>query len=299
MQPSDEIPLWDFSSAIDLLKTFSVTTPSDNVSPPANSLKQSFHVGADLVRGQAKDEEPSLGNFTKIWDYLSLPEVKIIDVEETSVEEEDTECVLKEVRWRDEVSGADLEDNVEAEQHIGAASVLTRKRAARRARAKERAEKATLGRIDFNGQLSDSATDNDSDQDLNRLRRSPDRRAVIQDILYRPNKILTDPPSPPTSPSPPKEQLRVLKKEWPISNPFQWSASPNYSSPRRNQILPLGNLSSEQRKSRLITRLLQSFPAEAKYLRNKGLIYPEFTPLNTSDAGVHVFIDVSNVCLIF
>lgn len=297
MQPSEEIPKWDFSSAIDLIKTFSLLAPSDNASPPDIPSKQSFHAGADFEPSLPTDTVPSLGNFGRIWDYLSLPHDKKTKAEEI-VLEEDTERVSKEVRWRDEVSGADLEDNVEAEQYISAASVRTRKRAARRARARERAEKAASGQVSFQENVSDSTTDNESDQDLDRLRRSPDRRAVIQDILHRTSNNIVDPPSPPTSPSPPKEQLRILKKEWPISNPFQWSASTSHSSSLRNQIRRLGNLSREQRKSRLITRLLESFPSEAKYLRNKGLIHPEFTPLNTSDAGIHVFIDISNVGLV-
>ncbi len=288
MQPSDEIPSWDFSSAIDLLKTLSSPPPSFDLS------ERSRYLDPPLVLSQAKDEELSLGNFSKIWDFLSSSPNSGSRAKQYSLQE-DAEHMAKEVRWRDEVSGADLEDNVDPEQHDIAAALRTKTRKERRLRARERTQKGASRQTGSLEAAPDSALDESGDE-LNRLRRSPDRRAVIQDILHRPSMHAVEPPSPPTSPSPPKESLRILRKEWPISNPFQWSASTSHASYNRNQVLPLGNLSQEQRKTKLISRLSEVFPSEAKYLKKKGLIHPEFTPLNTSDSGVHVFIDVSNVC---
>ena len=243
---------------------------------------------------QSPDEELSLGNFNRIWEFLSLLRDSGNGTERNFLEE-DAEHVAKEVRWRDEVSGADLEDNVEADQGFSAASARTQKRAARRARAKERADKAAPRQVRPHDTGSDSATDNESGQELDRLRRSPDRRALIQDILRGPSKSAADVHTPLTSPSPPTESHRVLKRDWPISNPFQWSSSNPSSGSSRGQILPLDNISPGERKARLVARLVECFPSEAKFLKNKGIIHPEFTPLNTSDSGVHVFVDISNV----
>ncbi len=294
MQSLPESPAWDFSPAIDLLKALSYSDPNNSISRTLSPPKKSSFPNPALVLGQADDEELSLGNFSRIWEYLSLSRSGG-KRDEANTLEEDPERVAKEVRWRDEVSGADLEDNVDS---TCSSSTRTRKRAARRLRAKERADKAASTQINTyeNGSDSANCTENDSGEDLKRLRGSPDRRAVIQEILQRSSKDADDLPSPPTSPSPPKHSLRVLKKDWPISNPFQWSTSMN-SGPNRSQILPLGNLSQEQRRSKLIARLAECYPSEGKYLKNKGLVHPEFTPLNTSDAGVHVFVDISNVRL--
>jgi hypothetical protein len=291
MQSHNEIPAWDFSAAIDLLKTLS-SSPAREVQPPLPDLSEP-QSGSTLVLSQAKDEDLTLGNFNKIWDFLESTEKE--DDKTQARSSTITEYVTKEVRWRDEVSGADLEDNVDIEQDITAASLRTQKRAARRARARDRAEKAASRQLTSSAAASDSDADAESEMELNHIRRSPDRRAIIQELLHGHDRRAVDPQSPPTSPSPPKETLRILKKDWPISNPFQWSASANPTSSHRNQILPLGNLSHEERKKKLIARLIESFPEEKKYLRNKGLIHPEFTPLNTSNAGIHVFIDISNV----
>lgn len=300
MQASDTIPAWDLTPAIDLLKILSLSEPRSEITTSYVPPEQSRYTETSLLLSQDEDEELSLGNFNRIWQYLSLSDGRG-EKSGQRLEEEanDPEHVAKEVRWRDEVSGADLEDNVNTEVNnitAASASLRTRQRAQRRARARERVEKTASRESGSYDTVSDSA-DNRSDEDLERLRRSPDRRAVIQDILNRPSRKAADLPSPPTSPSPPKESLRVLHKDWPISNPFQWSASKSQAGSHRNQLLPLGNLSTEQRKSEFLARLMNCFPLEAKWLKNKGLVHPEFTPLNTDETGVHVFVDISNVCL--
>jgi hypothetical protein len=297
MQSSDdEIPSWDFGPAIDLLRALSISEPRRAPSTPFILPEASTPSDPPLVLSQADDEELSLGNFSRIWEYLSLSRGSEARHEGKSVDE-DAERVAKEVRWRDEVSGADLEDNVDIEQGLSTASLRTKKRSQRRARARDRAQRAAVGKSSSyeTGSESANVTENESAEELDTIRRSPDRRAVIQEILHRTGKNAVDSPSPPTSPSPPKGSLRVLRKDWPISNPFQWSASTGQAGSHTNQFRPLGNLSPEQRKSKLITRLAECHPSEGKYLKNKGLVHPEFAPLNTSDSGVHVFVDISNV----
>jgi len=292
----EEIPSWDFGPAIDLLKTLSTSESRHGTPTPFILPEPSNPSDPPLVLSQADDEELSLGNFSRIWEYLSLSRTSETRNEGKSVDE-DAERVGKEVRWRDEVSGADLEDNVDIEQGLSAASSRTKKRSERRARARDRAYRAAVGKSGSyeTGSESANVAETESAEESDIIRCSPDRRAIIQDILHRSGKNDLDPPSPPTSPSPPKGSLRVLRKDWPISNPFQWSASTGQAGSHANQFRPLGNLSPEQRKSKLISRLAKCYPSEGKYLKNKGLIHPEFTPLNTSDSGVHVFVDISNV----
>ena len=211
------------------------------------------------------------------------------------ISELEAENTSKGVRWRDEFDGADLEDNVEPSSFDTAVSIRTQKRASRRARARLRAAKLADTPAIGKGTVSDTVTDAESSEELERLRRSPDRRAVIQDILGRHRPSTRDTSSPPTSPSPPKSDVRSIKKEWPPSDPFLWSVDEFRSSFSRIQIAPQDGLSATARKRQLITRLTRSFPAESKYLSNSGLIEPAFTPLNVSTVGIHVFIDISNV----
>lgn len=259
MQSSPGPSTWDFGPAIDLLKTLSFSEKRETTSQLPIPSKRSSFSDLPLVLSQAEDEDLSLGNFSRIWEYLALSHDNGGGAEPKPPADvdEDAERFAKEVRWRDEVSGVDLEDNMDTGQHVsrlGLASLRTQQRAQRRLRARERASKTVSRQATSYETVSDSAENNESDQELDRLRRSPDRRAVIHDILHRPSKNTVNNSSPPTSPSPPKESLRVLKREPALSNPFQWSAPTSKCGSHLNQIRPLGDLSQEQRKSKLIKK---------------------------------------------
>jgi hypothetical protein len=289
MPPQTDAPDWDFSSAIYLLKSLSLSNHGGgpapySLPPPAVQDDQT------LILNKASSH---LGDFGSLWGLLggSLNEV----VGDISISELEAENTSKGVRWRDKFDSADLEDNVEPSSFDTAASIRTQKHASRRASARLRAAKLADTPAIGKGTLSDTATDVESSEELDRLRRSPDRRAVIQDILGRHRPSTRDTSSPPTSPSPPKSDVRSIKKEWPPSDPFLWPVDEFRSSLSRIQIAPQDGLSVTARKRQLITMLTRNFPAESKYLSNRSLIEPAFTPLNVSTIGIHVFIDISNV----
>ena len=289
MPSRTDAPDWDFSSAIYLLKSLSLSNHGDgpaSYSPPPPAVPDD----QTLILNKTSSH---LGDFGSLWSLFSgsLNEV----VRDIPVSELEAENTSKGVRWRDEFDGADLEDNVEPSTFDTVASIRTQKRAARRARARLRAGKLADTPAIGPGTVSDTAADAESSEELERLRRSPDRRAVIQDILGRRRPCTRDTSSPPTSPSPPKSDVRSIKKEWPPSNPFLWPVDEFRSSFYRIQIVPQDGLSLTSRKRQLITTLARSFPAESNYLSNSGLIEPAFTPLNVSTVGIHVFIDISNV----
>jgi len=298
---SDNTP-WSFEPAIDLLKAAaqgkaqSLPALDSTVDSPRTSPQDilDYTIGA-------------LGDFTEVWKYLGLeaPSSDLVIVTDdddklgTSPGSEFAQ-LIKGVKWRDEVDGADLEDNVEAQQ-ITASNLRTRKRAARRARAREREIEAAPGVVI--DAPSDTATDAESGEELESLRRSPDRRALIASLVGRPRPEHI---SPPTSPSPPKDHsiLRTpmktpTKKEWPISNPFLWS-TPGLPSPStKTAITAQDGFTLHQRKVNLISLLSRQFSDERKYLQNSGLLEPAFMPLNTSPIGIHVFIDMSNISIGF
>ena len=280
---------WDFSSAIELLKSLSLSNNKPIPAPPETPPSLPHPEQALVINNTSSH----LGDFSSLWSLFggSLNEV----VAEAPVSELEGENTSKGVRWRDELDGADLEDNVEPAPIDSAASLRTQKRAARRARARMGVEKHASTSAIKKGTTSDTGTDAESGEELDRLRRSPDRRAVIQNILGRHGPYARDNTSPPTSPSPPKSDLRPIKRDWPISTPFLWQADDFRSSPSKNQIAPRDELSPAARKAHLISMLAKDFRAETKYLTNSGLMEPAFTPLNVSTIGIHVFIDISNV----
>jgi hypothetical protein len=289
MPPQTDAPDWNFSAAIYLLKSLSLSSHGGgpapySPAPPAVPDDQT------LILNKTSSH---LGDFGSLWSLFggSLNEV----VRDIPISELEAENPSKGVRWRDEVDGADLEDNVEPSSFDTVASMRTQKRAARRAKARLKARKLANKPTIGQGTVSDTATDAESSEELERLRRSPDRRAVIQDILSRRRPSTGDTYSPPTSPSPPKSDVRPIKNEWAPSNPFLWPIGEFRPSFHRMQIVPQDGLSVTARKRQLITTLTRSFPAESDYLSNSGLIEPAFTPLNVSTIGIHVFIDISNV----
>ncbi|KAK5105516.1 hypothetical protein LTS08_001793 [Lithohypha guttulata] len=241
-----------------------------------------------------------LGDFSEVWKELGLqPEHLLTSPTQQPdlLASHEFAQLVKGVKWRDEYDGADLEDNAEPET-VSAANLRTRKRAARRARARERELKEQATK-EASAEYPDTTTDSESGQELEVLRRSPDRRSLIASLLGRPRP--SENVSPPTSPSPPKERATLktpTKKDWPVANPFLWAA-PLPSTPSKFNITPTDGLTPRLRKINLINQLAHQYPSEAKYLKNQGLQEPAFSPLNTSPIGIHVFIDMSNISIGF
>lgn len=293
---------WNFEPAIKLLHAPSFDPIVDKGLVTPRSAKET----ADASLSVPSVTTPGiLGNFTEVWKLLSSP----VDIPITTqaaprhhnisnsidtVELDFGSLGSKGVKWRDELDGADLEDNVEPTP-LSAASLRTRKRAARRARAKER-EDRLFQQVNENV-AAETTTDAESGDELESLRRSPDRRALIASLLGRPRPADH---SPPTSPSPPKVARTPIKKEWPVANPFLWStpgATPLISS--KTTVTANDGFTSLQRKQALIKALARAYPDDARYLHNPGLLEPAFMPLNRSNLGIHVFIDMSNISIGF
>lgn len=280
--------IWDFDSAINLLNRFSLSkfeTTEDQHATSVVTPEQQDVVG--------------LGDFSSLWDYLGRPRV-IDDVVLPELYAKDEHTGLdvdllgdtRAIRWRDELDGADLEDNIEPPK-LSAAALRTAKRAARRARAQERAEKLAVPR----GADTDTATENESaGEELERLRRSPDRRAIIDGILGRSRPAPHD--SPPTSPSPP-ENKATPKRNWPVSSPYLWTPPTVATSSHRIVITTNDGYTAEERKQKLINLLRQNHRQQETFLQSKGLLLPQFTTLNTSSMGIHIFIDMSNISIGF
>ena len=287
---------WDLGPAISLL---TVLSPSQ-LSPQADQRAPSPTPKAKERSLVSSSNKHNLGDFSTLWDYLGRPHVvqeltQSVDPDGNNILSAELDAAaLKAVRWRDELDGADFEDNAQPAITTSIASLATQRRAARRARAREKAAQFVADA----GAATDTATDAESGHELESLRRSPDRRSLIANLIGRPRPEDVNDGSPPTSPSPPKAEFRNSAKKLDFSSPFLWQ-SPTPKSPSRYTITPQDGLSSEERKAALITKLIRNHQSEKKYLKNPGLPEPAFTPLNTSPIGIHIFIDISNITIGF
>lgn len=301
MQTQPELSTWDFTPVINLLHTLSpreANTPSPlPLSPPAATGAAIARLATVLVED---GDAPQLGDFRKVFEFLGQAE----QISETPAipssgesGKENYELTVgdallgKGVRWRDEVDGADLEDNAEPDLTVSAASLRTQKRAARRARAKQKQE-LSQRQAEEPAQKVDSATEGESEAEVHSVRHSADRRAIIQQILH--GSMQPDYSTPTTS-SPPKQSNLTPKKLWPISQPHLWNESSGFSFSSRPQVQPLLQLTPAERKAKLILMLIERHPEESKYLINPVLQDPSFCAGNVLDIGIHVFVDISNV----
>ncbi|KAL9621439.1 MAG: hypothetical protein Q9160_004082 [Pyrenula sp. 1 TL-2023] len=292
---------WDFSPAIELLRTLSVSTR-------APAPWSSFDSHNTLIN-EAPDKSTTLGNFSKVFDYLQEERAKKsvkqnhkqdgnLQRQYTNGESIEEKLYLNAVS-RDEDLGVYL--GVENAIETPSKTSYVQKRVSRKKRQKlERravAREATKDNSDASiGE--DSGTGLDSADDLKKLRRSPDRTAVIRSILGPlPGKAQTG--SPPTSPSPPKSTtVAILKRERPVSDPFhaRTGAKASFKQP---QILPVDGLDAKQRRLKLIALLCRDFSEQSRTLLNEGILDSSFLPQNVSTSGIHVFIDISNIMIGF
>lgn len=310
MQATWDTSTWDFAPVINLLHALSpcdrsaFTSPTPVISTPASKIHRDDNERA----WPEEDKDVKLGDFDRIFDLLGQP---LSANEDPSLQSSDDSArdnlnfaagdVLlgKGVRWRDEVDGADLEDNAEPGLVISAASLRTVKRAARRARAKQRQD--LLGQKGeqqaLQEGLSDAVTDGESETDVQSGLRSPDRRAIIHEILHgsmQPDHHGNSAPQTSSTLSP-ERPLSTPKKEWPISQPQLWQGGPYSLYTSNPQIVPRLSLTPAERRAKLISMLLERHRSESKYLVNPGLQHPAFCSSNVLDIGVHVFVDISNV----
>ena len=285
---------WGFDAAIQLLRS---------PAPPRHRLTEPVPTPTrELEEVQTSEEEGGLGSFGELWEYF-----RQIRLARSSTAERDTPVWpetfnVGRAHPRDgsaeeedkNTSGPGDDENADRATSRVLASLKTRKRADRRARARERVA-VQLGQHLF---TADTPTELESGEELEKLRRSPDRTALIAELVGRPRPKPKIDTTPPTSPSPPKGKLGTSASPWPISNPFSWqiaAASP-YS---RTTVGPKDGLTPELRKKELIARLLSQFSDEKRFLKNAGLPEPAFTALNVSDRGIHIFVDISNIMIGF
>ena len=293
---------WDFTPVIELIYSLSAgheDAPRKWTSPPENPGRPSTPIastGLEAIKSQ-------LGNFDKLWKFLGQP----LNVPPASVSPGDTfalKLVLqntdppeqtslhsssppKVVRWRDEVEGAELEDNDGLGHELSVAR-LKQKKQERKKESKRKQQEVSL-RTSGRSVFLQSASDAESEIELQNPRHSPDRRAITEQILHGTGES----PSPPGSRSPPKDcKISGGHARWPISQSFTTQAPQDVFLSPEHASLAL----AAAKKSKLIAKLNARFLNERQFISNISVTQQlDRTSADGTLEGVHVFVDASNV----
>ena len=289
--------VWDFTPVHDLLRQFSIHGEDPEFSPRTKDagLEVVSPQVNGHINGNSTQSRLGLGNFDRLWEYLGQPNylpapcVPPIDpdVPIPSIEVGDSEESkdTKAVRWRDEIDGADLADDDDAEQtNVSGLSKKQRKKLNRKKRRQALADTLENSNIVATGSESESGPEVKEPSTV-------DRRSIIYSLLQE------------SSPLPVRGQseVTVLKKRQPSLDPNVWPVARPHMS---NGALRASSVPGESayivaaaRKKALLEILSAKYPNEKRYLEDLNPIsQPSLGEENTLD-GVHIFVDASNVSL--
>ena len=328
MLERDQSGSWDFTSAIELIRTLatdcqddlSAHAPEETLSTKGGTLGQTIN---GLHKGHALT---ALGEFEDVWKFLR-----------PSHSRDPREEHIKSVRWRDEVDGVDLADNEdegEGEDDLfKGMSKVQRKKARRKARRaaqtstvvnlsdqdadnnrpethtstnsveEEQSKKSINGsqETEVNGLRrskrlkakaagltnGNSVATSSSEKDAKDIRsKSPDRKALIHDLLGRPLPTKDET----------KEHIKILKRSQPPVVPTRPVAKSQF-------LLQDGSIQDSYanavaKKTKLLGMLKDRFGSEGSYLKSPELLHPSSNISKTSQ-GLHIFIDASNIMIGF
>ncbi|KAI4197676.1 MAG: hypothetical protein LQ348_002121 [Seirophora lacunosa] len=290
---------WDFTPVSDLILSLSEaanvklggtssTSPSpDRITTPTFQLDQ-------------LPSHSDLGNFDKIWAFLGQPldtPPPNVPLPLTGQAGEDVDegtrlhlTISKGVRWRDDAEGGELADVEEAENKLSlpGLSRQDRKKLRRKETKAARESKKQVG-------IPPTSSSEDDHERPRTPKRSPDTRAVIQQILYGSPKTLVTGSLAPKGLIP-RASLPIDPGTWPVANPH--TATPSSKSrpaPADHAAL----VAAAAKKDRLMTKLKAQFIDDRPFLNSLSMrTFTSFDNTGTKE-GIHVFVDASNIMIGF
>ncbi|KAI9738193.1 MAG: hypothetical protein M1834_008691 [Cirrosporium novae-zelandiae] len=306
--------LLDLTPAIDLLGSLSlndihfdqdgkyrgVATSDAQVTPSHSTTNNNTSLALISIRPPSPSSSPNLGTFTDLWGFLgqspNLPPPLLLEDDKANTISLPKPINSEPLFHDDFNSNAfDFPKPVNRKERKAARRNAVKQKL-REFAAKERASQEACQHHSL------SSSDLETENELQNLRCSPDRRAVVNGILYdvyRPKPIFHGYGSTtsPSSASPPKDPVTPLrtKTQYPVSQLFLFN--PYHAS--HNQILPLVQRTPKDRKARLILKLFEHHPEEQALLAYPSLMVPSLRDINVADGGVHVFVDASNIMIGF
>ncbi|KAL8823056.1 MAG: hypothetical protein Q9191_006219 [Dirinaria sp. TL-2023a] len=273
MRSQDLDEVWDLTPVIDLIHSLSSKVDKCTTSDTSSCQPSSGPTTPDQDGSQDKVLS-QLGNFDKIWEFLGQPldlappvvrpEAHDVPLEpppdEITTADLGTDSTTpKGVRWRDEVEGADLADNDENYDSKSVQKPSKAKKKRLRMKKKDEAIKARAVQL-----LPPSSSENDSEQELQKIKPSQSRQSVIRSLLFdhSPDTQGTNAKSADTANSAHRD---IAPVPWPVAKPRYWLRS----SVRKPESA-LAEASA--RKLKLVTKLQEEFVDDRPYLENIGLI---------------------------
>ncbi|SLM37069.1 PIN domain-like [Lasallia pustulata] len=295
---------WDFTPVIELI--YSLSSGHEDAarkwtSPPETPERPSTPIASTGL----EDIKSQLGNFDKLWKFLGQPlndpppsvssgdrfALKLV-LQNTDPPEQTflhSSSPPKVVKWRDEVEGAELEDN-DGLNHDLSVARLKQKKQERKKELKRKQQEVSL-QTSGRSVLLQSASGAEPENKLPNPRHSPDRRAIIQQIV----RGTGESPSPPASRSPPKGCIiSGGHGGWPISQSFTTQAPQDVFLSPEHASLAL----AAAKKSKLIAKLNARFLNERQFITNVSFTQ-KLDRVSPDGAlkGVHVFVDASNIMI--
>ncbi|KAL8802468.1 MAG: hypothetical protein Q9182_003776 [Xanthomendoza sp. 2 TL-2023] len=288
----DEIR-WDFAPVFDLLESLSSapTVQTDGLETDGDLSPSSSPVKLSTPTYSSKQLRPKsdLGNFDKLWAFLGQPldleppEVPHIPLDEAHENNGLHQIIGKEVHWRDEVEGGELADNEEAGSNVSLLGLTKTQR--KKLRRKQR--KAASGEKPLHATLPTNTSEDDSEVEPRTRKRSPDRRAIIQQILQR---------SPKTPENGPLPVARLTSRS---SLPIDVAASSVANTNSRATADRVALAAAAARKERLIGKLKERFIDDRQFLTNATMMPFAVMDNTGTEEGIHVFVDASNIMIGF
>ena len=263
---------WDFTPVYDLIHSFA--GPSHDADQ--YRTYKIAHVGAtaslpNTLNGNGASLNPSLGDFDSVWKSIGYLDCL-----------SNHEDLAKGVRWRDEIDGADLADN---DEH-GDNDWLTGLTKQQRKKVRRRARRAALVAQPSNGKVAGFA--NGTDDEEPEEPRTPDRKALIHELLERPLP----------SNGEVNGHIKVLKRPKTESKADLPVAKPRAALQRAKEENTLAVAAAK--KVKITEMLKERFIEERQYLEGSPLLEQSGDgALSKDQEGLHIFIDASNIMIGF
>lgn len=294
MSGGDIFDDWSFSPVYALLQNLSAS--DGKVSSWVNRRVGEQEVIGDSstslgqpVTLDKKGSVRSLGNFDSLFIHLNLPiesPPPIVVLDQNGIVSNGS----KVVKWRDQIDGADLEDNDDVYDSVG----QSRKTKTQRKKANRKLRKALAGNSSFGNGIGIASSDNDSEKEQS-SENAVDRKSVIYQMTYG--------NTPPPDDSLVARRMQVLKKPqlpadidaWPVAKPHTFNGHHLASSKK----VATAQEIAAAKKVDFMAMLHERFPEERQYLENMSLVPHSNGDTNAAPEGLHVFVDASNIIIGF
>ena len=290
---------WGLTPVLDLLKSLSSVSPEftyGHISSPSPSPDK---LSTPTYYPDQARESSNLGDLKEIWAFLDQPlnvqppEVPLLPVDDPQGHTDEITKVHsaggKVVHWRDDAECGELADNEEAGNNLSL-FVLTKTQRKKLRRKQRKASEVTAPL----GIPPTGSSENESDIEPCTPKRSPDRRAIIQQILQGVPKTPRN-GSPAVAGLTIRPLLPIKIDACPVAEPHPVNpvAKPHATAERATLA------AAAAKKERLIRKIKERFIDDRQFLTNATMMPFSVTDNTGTTEGIHVFVDASNIMIGF